>query len=298
MVEPKIEVSMIVKNESSCIEQCLDSLKGVDYITIVDTGSIDNTVELCKKYTPYVYSGEQYKWRDSFQFSRNQSLDLCSHGDYILIMDADEYLEFGGIERIRNLIKNNPQQEAFKFECVSQKNNNCIHYLTLLFKKLPHIRWCGDIHNYLSITCNFITNIKVYYGYSDAHNLDPDRALRILKKIVDENPDVKREKYYLAREYYYRKDYETAIKIWEDYTLVSSFSPELADAYLYLARCYLAKSQYSMARKMCLYAININANFKEAWKLFASLSFEKNAKVLNRIADEIANNEDVLFIRN
>lgn len=44
-----IGVSMIVKNESEMIQACLESVKGADEIVIVDTGSDDNTVELCKQ---------------------------------------------------------------------------------------------------------------------------------------------------------------------------------------------------------------------------------------------------------
>ena len=44
-------LSMIVKNESRIIERCLDSTKNlVDCISICDTGSTDNTVEIIEDY--------------------------------------------------------------------------------------------------------------------------------------------------------------------------------------------------------------------------------------------------------
>ena len=43
---------MIVKDEEKVIERCLDSVKNiVDEMIVVDTGSIDRTEEICKKYT-------------------------------------------------------------------------------------------------------------------------------------------------------------------------------------------------------------------------------------------------------
>src|SRR5512146_2038184 len=93
--------SLIVKNESEVIEKCLASIKGVDEMVIVDTGSEDNTVELCEKYTDKVYT--DYKWNDDFAEARNYSLSKCTT-DYVLIIDADEVLNCS-IEGIRQLFK-------------------------------------------------------------------------------------------------------------------------------------------------------------------------------------------------
>ena len=42
---------MIVKNESKIIERCIKScLPVLDYISICDTGSTDNTVEIIEKF--------------------------------------------------------------------------------------------------------------------------------------------------------------------------------------------------------------------------------------------------------
>ena len=42
---------MIVKNESSVIQRCLDQLVGiVDYISICDTGSTDDTVSIIQQW--------------------------------------------------------------------------------------------------------------------------------------------------------------------------------------------------------------------------------------------------------
>ncbi|HIE72708.1 MAG TPA: glycosyltransferase, partial [Flavobacteriales bacterium] len=46
----KISVSIITKNEGSNIERCLESIKWVDEIIVVDSGSIDKTLEICKFY--------------------------------------------------------------------------------------------------------------------------------------------------------------------------------------------------------------------------------------------------------
>ena len=48
---PKLTLSMIVKNESHIILECLNSLyKEIDYWVIVDTGSTDNTKEIITNF--------------------------------------------------------------------------------------------------------------------------------------------------------------------------------------------------------------------------------------------------------
>ncbi|MBU5344192.1 glycosyltransferase, partial [Caldifermentibacillus hisashii] len=51
MTSQTISLCMIVKNEEDFIEQCLQSVqKLVNEIIIVDTGSSDQTINICKNY--------------------------------------------------------------------------------------------------------------------------------------------------------------------------------------------------------------------------------------------------------
>lgn len=287
----KLEISMIVKNEESCLEKCLESVQGVDLITICDTGSTDNTVEIAKRYTDKVYT--DYKWNDSFCEARNYALSKCT-GDWILVIDADEVLEKGGIKKLRQAIEKT-DKKALVFNIVSM-NGSSSHGFIRAFKRCDEIYWKGRIHNYLSVSDGDRCGINIYYGYSEAHKKDPDRALRVLSKVVKEEPTCKREKYYLAREYWYRKDYIAALFWCDEYLKVSDWQPERADAYLMASRCAWALRQGERARQYCLNAINNNANFKEALLFMAELSWEHNAKKWREFA-ELATNENVLFIR-
>lgn len=288
----KLSVCMIVKNEESCLATCLNSVKGADEIIIVDTGSVDKTVEIAKKFTDKVY--EDFKWCDSFCKARNHALSKCS-GDWILNIDADEVLEENGIAKIREAIsKTNKEALYIKLKSFTTTD---IHNFTRVFKRVPHIFWKGDIHNYLSTSDGDYTNIIINYGYSEAHKKDPDRALRILTKTVAENPKLIRERYYLAREFFYRKNHEMAIIQYDHYLKVAHWSPEMADAHLMKARCYHALQQYENARNSCLEAIKINTNFKEALLLMADLSGPINKERWKLFADS-ADNSNVLFIRN
>jgi len=289
----KISASLIVKNEENHLRTCLESIKGVDEIVIVDTGSSDNTIEIAKKYTEKVYYGEEYLWQDDFAHSRNQSLQLCT-GDWILIIDADEVLEEGGLKKLRNAIKKT-SKTGLDFTAASASNHLQSHQSIRAFKKSAG-QWAGKAHNYLEGVDAEKSDITIYYGYSDAHKLDPDRTLRILKKACEENPDLARERYYLAREYWYRKDYEEALEHWQKYVKISTFLSEKSDAYLMMARCCWLTQKGNEARNYCLEAIKINPDFKEALLFMSEIHFEPWKSKWNHIANN-ATNKDVLFIR-
>ena len=91
---------MIVKNESDNIERCLNSIyKAVDEIIIVDTGSFDTTKDICLKYTNKIYD---FKWINDFSKARNYAIKKAKY-DYILWLDADDYLTNENLLKLINL---------------------------------------------------------------------------------------------------------------------------------------------------------------------------------------------------
>lgn len=96
----KIVLCMIVKNEAHVIERCLAStLPVVDTWCIVDTGSTDGTQEKIKNFFQQVGIDGQLHERPWVHFgaNRTEALELARPmGDYTLMIDADEILEFEG----------------------------------------------------------------------------------------------------------------------------------------------------------------------------------------------------------
>ncbi|WP_102028708.1 tetratricopeptide repeat-containing glycosyltransferase family 2 protein [Salirhabdus sp. Marseille-P4669] len=89
-MNPFISLCMIVKNEENVIDRCLKSVSHlVDEIIVVDTGSTDNTKEIVSKYTNNLYD---YTWKDDFSDARNYAASKAK-ADWILVLDADEYVE-------------------------------------------------------------------------------------------------------------------------------------------------------------------------------------------------------------
>lgn len=86
---------MIVKNEAPVIRRCLDSVRPlIGHWVIVDTGSTDGTRDLIRAHLADL-PGElpERPWHD-FAHNRSEALALARpHGDYSLVMDADDVLD-------------------------------------------------------------------------------------------------------------------------------------------------------------------------------------------------------------
>ena len=87
-----VSLVMIVKNEESTLERCLESVKNiVDEIVIVDTGSVDNTKEIAQRFNAKIYD---FEWCNDFSAARNYALSKAT-GEIRLVLDADEYIIAG-----------------------------------------------------------------------------------------------------------------------------------------------------------------------------------------------------------
>lgn len=83
---PKISVIIITKDEAANIRECLESVSWADEIVVLDSGSSDGTVDICRKYTEKVFCNEDWP---GFGRQKNRVLAEAT-GEWVLAVDADE----------------------------------------------------------------------------------------------------------------------------------------------------------------------------------------------------------------
>ncbi|MBO5207977.1 MAG: glycosyltransferase [Lachnospiraceae bacterium] len=143
-----ITVCMIAKNEDNHIEECLKRLRPCKFeIIVVDTGSVDRTTEIARKYTDKVF---HFDWCDDFSAARNFSIEQASN-DWVLIIDCDEYLENVNLADVENAIS---EEENIDSVGIILRNNPysiqgvrsiMTEYIGRLFNR-AHCHYEGIIH--------------------------------------------------------------------------------------------------------------------------------------------------------
>jgi glycosyltransferase involved in cell wall biosynthesis len=106
---PKLSVAIITYNEESNIRRTLESVKWADEIVIVDSGSTDRTVEICREYTDNVFHQD---WL-GFARQKNLAIDKTS-GDWVLSLDADEPIEPALADEIRTIISSPHAYDGYR----------------------------------------------------------------------------------------------------------------------------------------------------------------------------------------
>jgi glycosyltransferase involved in cell wall biosynthesis len=144
-----ISVCMIVKNEETDLERCLDCIRNIaDEIIIVDTGSSDRTKEIAFRYTNDVYD---FEWSDDFSAARNFSFSKATK-DYIYTADADEIIDAENQEKFAQLKGNlSSEIEIVQMKYANQLQfgsiyNFDVEYRPKLYKRLRPFHWIDPIH--------------------------------------------------------------------------------------------------------------------------------------------------------
>lgn len=193
-IKSPISACLIVKNEEKRITACLQSIRSlVAEIVVVDTGSTDQTIPICREFNCKIY---EHEWQDDFSLHRNQSIDYATH-DWILIIDADEVLPSEYHEHIR--------------KCLYDDDADIVWFTTLnfypdsktplthasnprLFRKSTGAKYEGIVHNLLKYPKD-VRKAKIpvrlhHFGYADEDlTRKHEQRHRLLMKQIEADGD-------------------------------------------------------------------------------------------------------------
>ena len=169
MNKNKISVYIICMNEEKHIKRALEAVKEFDEIIIVDSGSIDNTLEIAKQYTNKIY----YKKWEGEGIQKAYALSLCSN-EWVLNLDADEEIDEELKEEIKKLADENycdGLDIKFLEYYMGKKSSD-------LVKKNTHIRFFKKskaeyknlgVHSQVSINGKINVSKGVIHHFSDKY---------------------------------------------------------------------------------------------------------------------------------
>ncbi len=208
-------LNMIVKNESKVITRCLESvLPMIDYWVISDTGSTDGTQEIIKNYMKEKnVPGEliERPWKN-FAHNRNEALDAArGKADYILFIDADEYLVYeDDFEK--------PDFDKDYYYFILTWPGSSWSKISII-KDKPDFKWEGVLHEvivpHVSHTFATVEKVKNIYTVDGVRSRDPKKYQKdaeVLEAALQEDPTNSRYMFYLAKSYESFGEKEQAIK--------------------------------------------------------------------------------------
>jgi FkbM family methyltransferase len=197
---------MIVKNEALVIERCLRSVRPfIDCWSIVDTGSTDGTQQLIAtalRDLPGELSERPWK---NFGHNRTEALELARPwADYSLVIDADETFDApAGFER--------PLLTADGYYTRHRGANSTVTFDRLQLLKTDALwRYEGVLHEVAVCEGPHRTALlegPLCVGHFDGARNQIDekekyaRDAAVLERILEQEPDNARYRYYLARSY-------------------------------------------------------------------------------------------------
>ncbi|HEX3895453.1 MAG TPA: glycosyltransferase family 2 protein [Rudaea sp.] len=198
----RICLNMIVKNEAPVIERCLRSAKPlVDAWAISDTGSTDGTQVIIRNFMRDL-PGEliERPWVD-FATNRNEALKLAKkHGDYALVIDADDVFETDANFAWRELTA-----PGYLLEIVFAE----LRYGRIALAKLDAgWKWEGVLHEVLTspqpALAQTLDGIRIRVNTDGARSRQPQeqkfsRDADVLRHALEKEPGHTRYAFYLAQ---------------------------------------------------------------------------------------------------
>ncbi len=249
----KLSVCMIVKDEEKVLERALGCVKKfADEIVIVDTGSKDRTKQVAFKYTSKVYD---FVWCDDFSKARNYSFSLAS-GDYLMWLDADDFIADSEIEKIKQLKKElsySGSADCVMLKYVLSKGPHPFYYYReRILRRVVGFVWSEPVHEVIT------PHGKIEYRDIEIlhkkESLSPrERNLKIYRKLLREGtPLSSRARYYYARELQQNGYISSAIKEYRRALRLNLWNESKIDACVQLADCYLLRGENAKAERVLL----------------------------------------------
>lgn len=278
--DTKICLTMIVKNESRIIERILNSAKDViDCISICDTGSTDNTVELIEHFMEknnIPGKVHHHQW-ENFGHNRTlsvqaaqqtiQELNLSPQNTFLLLLDADMMLVVSPDFKKSDLCEGE--------YLVIQKSHDLSYYNPRLI--LASIPWkcVGVTHEYWR--CPYphrrekLKTLEIDDRGDGGCKADKfERDIALLTQGLKDEPQNERYMFYLAQSYKCIQKYDEAIDWYTKRIEKGGWLEEVWYSKFMIGECYQVMGNWEKALNYYLEAYQCNPSRAETLQKIAN----------------------------
>ena len=251
----RLSVCIIARNEEAVLGRCLESVREVaDELIVVDTGSTDQTVEIAGGYGARI---GHFAWCDDFSAARNESLKLAT-GDWILWLDADDYLLDVDREKVRQIKGREPDQ-AFYFTLVNEGADRSRFWQVKMFPNFPEIRFEGPVHETVMPALQRLglpvrdAGVEVRHtGYAEPEvsQRKRDYYLRLMESWAADHPEDQATRLRIGHTHYINGERERARECFAQVLEAGTggMDPQTScRAAVFTGRCLLEEGEYEQA---------------------------------------------------
>ncbi|MFF2092477.1 glycosyltransferase [Paenibacillus sp. NPDC058174] len=198
-------VHVIVRDEADVLGRCLSSVQGIaDEIIVADTGSTDQSAAIAAGFGAKVIA---VPWQDDFAAVRNRLLEEAST-QWILVLDADEWLTGGELSLLRQELDNaDVSLSSFKIAMEhiiddTDHQNVVRSEAVRLFRNGHGFKYTGEIHEQLCTETNELKEAEgpllkasfllLHDGYKPSviqRKKKTERNLRIITRQLSQQPN-------------------------------------------------------------------------------------------------------------
>ncbi len=290
-------VALIAKNEEKTLPRLLESLKGVEDIVLVDTGSTDKTIEVAKSFGVKVFEEKfdiiideklakkidklvgpnDIKTGDTaFNFAEARNwIAQKAQNDMIFMPDCDEIVEWK-LPEVEKLLDKGIDRLAYKFTFSFDKEGRpLIQFTHSKFYNRNKLYWVRNIHEILASKNGLPWKEEwtdlIYLKHYQNHETNREQYLKGLAIDYAQNPYNDRNCHYFARELYYKGKWKEAIARFQEHIDKKGWKTEQAQSLIFMGDCYKKLGNIEEAKKCYALAQVKDPNRREPYLALADV---------------------------
>jgi hypothetical protein len=193
---PTISLAVMVRDDARRLDRCLKSAERfVDEVVVLDTGSVDDTVEVAQSHQARL---QKIEWPNDFSAALNVLLANV-RTTWTIRLDSDEWFDEREAKAMRDMVKD---ETACGFRLIRRDLNQAGTYseisLNRMWRTHEKIRYVGAIHESIPMQCfenawptrHFVTSDVFFWhdGYAIDLTEKTKRNIDLLRQEIEKTP--------------------------------------------------------------------------------------------------------------
>lgn len=271
-----------------------------DYVIAVDTKSVEGTEAWLRDFFGDRADIFPYTFDDDFAAARNLTLArVPKEVDWWYWADSDDTVEGKTFQEVLEEVPDNVNAIGFLYDYERDQfgNNTTTHRRGRLYRNSLKWEWRGAVHEDVYPVDHGATRplaLKsediLWVHHTEDRPSSYDRNMRILRKMLEKDPDDARTWYYVGNALFAAKDFPKAAEAYEKYVNISGWDLERYMALVFQAMAYREMEMWEQSIDADTRALHLMPELADAYfglgETYARLKQPKKALHFGKLGHE------------